>query len=217
MNTNFKTTTISLALLVASAFGFASQAAYGADTMPAMKMASLDTAPSSKAYESAMATMMKGMKATPTGMPDLDFMQGMMPHHQGAIDMAKVELQFGKDLEIKSLAEGVIKSQEGEIAVMKDWLAKADQTKLPKVPESGKANEDAMSTMMKNMMPSYSGNADVDFVKGMIPHHQGAIDMGKAALQFAKDPTVVKLAQDIVTAQEGEIKFMNDWLKRKGK
>jgi uncharacterized protein (DUF305 family) len=66
-------------------------------------------------------------------------------------------------------------------------------------------------------MVPYSGDADVDFIKGMIPHHQGAIDAAKVALQFAKDPEVLKLAQDIAIAQEGEITFMNDWLKRMGK
>ena len=130
--------------------------------------------------------------------------------------MAKVVLQFGKDAEIKKLAEAVVKAQESEIAMMKDWLAKTDQATLPSVPESVKLNEQAMSVMMKKMMVPYTGNADVDFVKSMIPHHQGAIDMAKTALQFAKDPFVLKLAQDVVTAQTGEIEFMNGWLKTNG-
>lgn len=67
------------------------------------------------------------------------------------------------------------------------------------------------------MMTGYSDDADVDFVKGMIPHHQGAIDMAKVAQQYAKDTTVLKLAGDVVSAQEGEIAFMKDWLERKGK
>ena len=187
----------------------------GHDTMMSTT-ASTSEAPSTKAFETAMGSMMKGMMATPTAKPDLDFMQGMMPHHQGAVDMAKVVLQYGKDAEVKTLAEAVIKAQEGEIALMKDWMAKTDQAKLPVVPASKEANDQAMATMMKNMMTPYSGDADVDFIKGMIPHHQGAIDMAKAALKYGQDPTVLKLAQDVVTAQEGEIKFMTDWLKKKG-
>ena len=84
-------------------------------------------------------------------------------------------------------------------------------------PASTKAYETAMAVMMKNMMVPYTGDADVDFIKAMIPHHQGAIDMAKVALQFAKDPEVLKLAQDVVAAQEGEIASMTEWLKKNGK
>ena len=84
-------------------------------------------------------------------------------------------------------------------------------------PASTKAYEAAMGTMMKNMAVPYTGNADVDFMKSMIPHHQGAIDMAKVALQFGKDPEVLKLARDVVTAQEAEIAFMKDWLAKNAK
>jgi uncharacterized protein (DUF305 family) len=82
---------------------------------------------------------------------------------------------------------------------------------------ASKAYEAAMATMMKDMAQPYTGNADVDFMKSMIPHHQGAIDMAKVALQFAKDPEVLKLAQGVVTAQEAEIAFMKDWLAKNAK
>jgi uncharacterized protein (DUF305 family) len=84
-------------------------------------------------------------------------------------------------------------------------------------PASTKAYEAAMATMMKDMAQPYTGNADVDFMKSMIPHHQGAIDMAKVALQFAKDPEVLKLAQGVVTAQEAEIAFMKNWLTKNAK
>ena len=63
---------------------------------------------------------------------------------------------------------------------------------------------------------AYTGNADVDFVKGMIPHHAGAVDMAKTVLAFGKDPEVKKLAEAIIKAQETEIAQMNDWLKKNG-
>lgn len=77
-----------------------------------------------EAYEQVTAKMHENMAIDLTGDADVDFVQGMIPHHQGAIDMAKVVLEHGKDPEIRKLAEGVIAAQEGEIAFMKEWLEK---------------------------------------------------------------------------------------------
>jgi uncharacterized protein (DUF305 family) len=63
----------------------------------------------------------------------------------------------------------------------------------------------------------FSGNADVDFVKGMVPHHQGAVDMAKVVLEHGKDPSLKKLARDIIKAQDKEIAFMQRWLAKNAK
>ena len=87
-------------------------------------MAAEDDSASAKAYQQAMDVMMKYMMMPYAGDADEVFARGMIPHHQGAIDMAKVVLQYGKDLEIRKTAEDVIKAQESEIAFLKDWLQK---------------------------------------------------------------------------------------------
>jgi uncharacterized protein (DUF305 family) len=73
------------------------------------------------AYMAAHQRMMKQMNMSMSGDPDKDFAMMMIPHHQGAIDMAKVELQYGKDPQLRSMAEEIIKAQEKEIAEMKEW------------------------------------------------------------------------------------------------
>lgn len=80
---------------------------------------------------------------------------------------------------------------------------------------STKAFKMAMMHAMQTM-PTFSGDADVDFMKHMRPHHQAAIDMAKVVLANGKDPDTKKLAQDIITAQEKEIATIDAWLKKKG-
>ncbi|MFC5068544.1 DUF305 domain-containing protein [Flaviflagellibacter deserti] len=71
-----------------------------------------------EAHQKMMDTM-NGMK--PTGDADKDFVMMMIPHHQGAIDMAEVELKYGRDPELKKMAEKIIADQKKEIGEMKKW------------------------------------------------------------------------------------------------
>lgn len=77
---------------------------------------------------------------------------------------------------------------------------------------ASKAYRDANAKMHADMGVTLSGDADADFLRSMIPHHQGAIDMAKIVLRYGKDPAVRKLAEDIVAAQEREIAEMNERL-----
>ena len=75
---------------------------------------------------------------------------------------------------------------------------------------------EANDRMHADMAIEYTGNADVDFIRGMIPHHQGAVDMARIVLEHGSDPEVRKLAEEVIAAQEAEIKWMQEWLAKNG-
>lgn len=79
----------------------------------------------SEAFAASAAKMMSSMDVKSTGDADKDFVLMMVPHHRGAIDMARVELRYGKDPVLRKLSEDIIKAQEGEIDTMTNWQAKA--------------------------------------------------------------------------------------------
>jgi len=72
----------------------------------------------------------------------------------------------------------------------------------------------AMDKMHKDMMIKPSGNIDVDFLKGMIPHHQGAIEMSEELIKKSKDKELKAFAQKIIDTQKVEVKLMQDLLKK---
>jgi uncharacterized protein (DUF305 family) len=96
----------------------------GNDAHMKMMMPAASDSASTKDFKEAHSKMMKDMHMPFTGNPDVDFVRGMIPHHQGAIDMAKIQLKHGKDAEVRKLAEQIIKDQEKEIAQMQAWLKK---------------------------------------------------------------------------------------------
>jgi uncharacterized protein (DUF305 family) len=79
--------------------------------------------------------------------------------------------------------------------------------------EAAKAYEAAAQKMHKDMSSEYTNDVDVDFVRGMIPHHQGAIDQAEILLKHSTNPRLRRLAGGIIASQRREIRFMEKWLK----
>ena len=149
--------------------------------------------------------------------PDTAFAKGMLGHHRGAVDMAKIELKYGTDETIRKLAQDIIESQQVEIDIMNKWLASHPDAPKPK--PNTKAMQEAyakgMNTMHSDMMLGIADpEADMAFARGMLPHHIGAVDMAKVQLKYGTDEEMRKLAQDIINAQEPEIEIMQDWIGR---
>lgn len=175
----------------------------------------------------AMARMMAGMAVRPTGNIDHDFVALMVPHHQGAIDMAKAELLHGHDEKLLRIAQEIIVEQLQEIAAMRlavgepaspTWRAgtTAPAPNSPPLPAPGAQPESsflaqtvaAMNRMMAAMAVEPSGNVDRDFVALMVPHHRGAIDMAEAELRYGGNRRLKTIAQEIIVDQQQEITLM---------
>jgi uncharacterized protein (DUF305 family) len=122
-----KATLCAAALLVGAALVPASaQPPHSSASPPSAEMSThgTDRSPSSDAFRAADERMMHDMAAPMTGDADRDFVAGMLPHHRGAIEMSKVELQYGKDKKLRRLATAIVQAQEKEIAQMKAWQVK---------------------------------------------------------------------------------------------
>jgi len=175
--------------------------------------------PSVKANIAAMKTMHEAMDICYVGDADIDFVRGMIPHHKGAVDMANVMLKYGKDEKLKALAKFIITWQEAEIGFMSQWLSVRESKYMDghaDTKDSVKAYKAAMESMHKDMNIAYTGNADVDFARGMIPHHQGAIDMAWVLNEHGRDPALQQIADDIIRSQGQEIALMQNWLEKHG-
>jgi uncharacterized protein (DUF305 family) len=152
---------------------------------------------------------------------DLRFIDAMIPHHQGAVVMAKDVLQKSKRPELRQLATAIISAQDKEIAQMQQWR-KAWYAQAPNTPMAWHASMGHMmamspaqrqAMMMTMDLGPADANFDLRFLDAMIPHHEGALVMAKTVQQKSQRPELQRLAQDILRSQQAEIQQMQAWRK----
>jgi uncharacterized protein (DUF305 family) len=146
---------------------------------------------------------------------DLQFIDTMSAHHHGAVEMAEMALKQSNNDELKKFAQKIIDDQKKEIAEMKDWREKWYAGKPAAKNMEMRGMADSMKMMsgdeMKQMEAATGKEFDLMFLEMMTPHHVGAVEMAKEALAKAEHPEIKTLSNNIIKAQESEIKMMADW------
>ncbi|HSO90928.1 MAG TPA: DUF305 domain-containing protein, partial [Arthrobacter sp.] len=142
---------------------------------------------------------------------DTIFAQRMIPHHEQAVEMSETMLQK-KDIpaSVTDLATRIKAAQEPEIEMMTGWLKTWNES-----PTMGAGhNKDGMmgADDMKQLEAAQGTEAAKLFLTQMVAHHQGAIMMAQTEISQGQNADAIQLSQDIVTAQEAEIKEMQDLL-----
>ena len=134
-----------------------------------------------------------------------EFLVNMIPHHQEAIDTAKIIVAKTENAELKKIAQSIILGQSAEVTTMKGWLTSW-------YPNSTLKTE--YMTMMRDLSKLSDHELDDTFMEDMINHHEGAIHMAEEVLEVTQRPEIVKMAKDIISTQNAEIaifkKMLND-------
>jgi uncharacterized protein (DUF305 family) len=141
---------------------------------------------------------------------DERFIDAMVPHHQGAIDMAEVALENAEHPELLQLAENVISTQQGEIEQLRS--IKEQEFGTSEVPTQMSPEEMEMMGMEDPAELANQRPFDEAFINAMIPHHESAIEMAQVALAESDNPAIRNLAERIVDDQTREIEQMRGWL-----
>jgi uncharacterized protein (DUF305 family) len=150
---------------------------------------------------------------------DVEFAQGMIPHHAQAIDMAELVPDRSEMAEVQSLAQDIEAAQQPEIDQMSGMLEEWDED-VPDPDAGGHADHgsaDGMEGMMSDDDMAALGAAtgaefDRMWLNMMIEHHEGAISMSQSVLDDGVNPEVAELAEEIIEAQQAEIDQMRQLL-----
>ncbi len=138
---------------------------------------------------------------------DRAFVADMIPHHQSAVQMAKIAKGRGTSTFVKSLADDITRTQNAEIEIMQGVGSRLDVAGVK--PKSLGIAEHEMGMDMDLSELRTADPFDKAFIDMMIPHHQGAIRMARVELAKGSDAKAKQLATAIIDAQTREIKAMN--------
>ncbi len=139
---------------------------------------------------------------------DRGFVADMIPHHEGAVEMAKIAERRGESQFVRGLAGEIIRTQNAEIAAMRREDEGLDTAGVDRQPLG--VPEHMMGMDMDTAMLESAEPFDRAFLEMMIPHHKGAIEMARVELQKGSDPELKALAQRIIEAQAREISEMEE-------
>lgn len=146
-----------------------------------------------------------------------NFIVQMIPHHRAAIEMSRNVLKYTINRPLRRIAEGIITEQTQSIADMQEILSTcADQRNTTQEVEAYQAKtEQIMREMFEGMRTAPRTNRiDVDFMREMIPHHEGAIRMSENALQYPICPGLIPILNAIIESQEKGVRQMNALLQQ---
>jgi uncharacterized protein (DUF305 family) len=140
----------------------------------------------------------------------------MIPHHQQAVEMAKLADGRASDAEVKDLAGKIEKAQDPEITTMTGWLKSwGKPTTASSMPGMDMSGDGMMSDKDMKELKGMKGTAfDKMFAQMMIDHHNGAISMARTEQKSGKNADAKKLADDIVTSQSDQVKQLQSILDR---
>lgn len=161
-----------------------------------------------------MSDMMSRMKSDPNAASapyDLQFIDTMIAHHEGAVEMAKMIDGKTQRSELKGFAQKIIADQNKEIAHMNEWREKWYAGKQRAINMEMPGMGDSMKMDMNKLTNAKDKEFDLAFVEMMIPHHAGATTMAKEALTKADHQELKTLAGNIIKEQEAEITQMKVW------
>jgi uncharacterized protein (DUF305 family) len=173
--------------------------------------------PMNPAMQSGMEKMMTEMhQMEMTGNIDKDFAMAMKSHHQAAVDMAQLELESGKDDELKKIAQNIMIAQKKEINELQSFLnnhKNPERNYDPAMKAQGFSKAMDQSMMMMMDMPEIEDNSspDMQFAQMMIRHHEGAVQMAGGFVAFGKDRELISMAKKMIADQKIEIELFKKW------